>query len=293
MPIREVTAAMPATRTASASGGSPSPAPGTTISALVGAVLRLDPPASGRAGAPGVGLVTQVDGDQAIVFSVRFPRPYRERYQAAVATLLRRLGDDIVLSLRATRSLQNGRHDDASAIEAGWDRLAAGVTLLSPRLRVLIANAAADDLLADRRFFLPPVVGSLRPAVRADAEQLQEAATRLADGESESEHLALHALRGSQRLMIRLSRLDRPSPCHRHERADEAEDRLIAIIEQEAAGEAETARAPASSIDALRSVALQIAFPGQGPKAPGRRKPAATKPAPRRRLARTGGAKAD
>jgi hypothetical protein len=293
IPIRELAAAVPAARTASASAGSLSPAPGATTSPLVGAVLRLDPPAYAHAAARGVGLVAELDCDQVIVFSVRFPRPYHERYDAAVATLLRRLGDDIVLSLRTTRSLQNRRHDGASAIEAGWDRLAAGVMLLCPRLRILIANAAADDLLADRRFFLPPVAGSLRPAVQADAEQLQEAAARLADGENESEHLTIGALRGSQRLMIRLSRLDRPSIGHGSGHARNVEDRLIAIIEQEAAGEAETVRPSTSSIAALRSVALQVAFPGQGPKAPGRRKPAAAKPAPRGRLARTGGAKAD
>lgn len=226
----------------------------------IGTVVKLDPADLPEPTAPmdGAGLVVEVDGDVAILLTLRFPPALGQHYHAAVAALLRRLREDLTLSLRATRNLQNGRDTDRSAVEAGWDRLAAGVTLLSSRLRVQIANAAMDDLLADRRFFLPPVAGVLQPAVKADAARLREAAERLIDGDSEGESLALTALRGPQRLLVRLHRLEGPPGA---DAAQPAAARLIAIIEPEGDGGSATAAPLAPTLASLRFEAAQATAP--------------------------------
>ena len=255
MPSHDFVAAAPAGRV---SGARRPLAQRAAASLGIGTVVKLNAIGRQEPTAPtdGVGLVMEIEDDEAIVLSLRFPPRLGQQYRAAVAALLGRLHEDLTLSLRATRSLQNGRDADRSAIEAGWDRLAAGVALLSLRLRVEVANAATDDLLADRRFFLPPVAGVMRPAVKADAARLLEAAARLSDGDGDGESLALSALRGPQRLLVRLYRLD--GACVGPQAG---EGQLIAIIEPEADGRTARAAPLAPTLASLRFEAAQAASP--------------------------------
>lgn len=206
---------------------------------VAGAVVRLDStgPLRPLSAADGAGLVMAVEADEAVLLAVHFPERLGQQYYAAIATLLRRLSDDLILSYRVTRTLAQGGRVDRVVLEAGWDRLMAGVVLLSSRLRVRAANIATDDLLADRRFFLPPVAGVLRPAVRSDADRLLDAAERVLRSGSEGESLSFAALRGPRRLLVRLHRLDQTSPFGGLAAAVRREDhRLIAIIEPEQSG---------------------------------------------------------
>ena len=261
MPSRDFAAATPDARVDRESGARRPLARRAVASPGIGTVVRLNTIGRQEPTAPtdGAGLVVEIEGDAAIVLSLRFPPTLGQQYHAAVAALLHRLREDLTLSLRATRSLQNGRDTDRSAVEAGWDRLAAGVALLSLRLRVEVANTATEDLLADRRFFLPPVAGVMRPAVKADAARLLEAAARLWDSDGEGESLALTALRGPKRLLVRLSRLDGASCAGAGPQP--AGDQLIAIIEPEADGGTATAAPLAPTLASLRLEAAQALSP--------------------------------
>ncbi|MEH6719396.1 MAG: hypothetical protein V7704_10985 [Aurantimonas endophytica] len=222
---------------------------GGTVAA--GAILRLGATGALQPGSPpdGAGLVLEIERGEAVLLAVRFPTRLGPRYDAAVATLLKRLRDDLILSYRATRTLTQGGRLDRPTLEAGWDRLLAGVALLSSRLRIQAANVATDDMLADRRFFLPPVAGVLRPAVKADAERMLDAAERILQGGSDGESLIFAALRGPQRLLMRLYRLDRsPAFGAVPDALPRGADRLLAVIEAEQPGGAEQASPVASTI---------------------------------------------
>ncbi|UIJ71555.1 hypothetical protein [Aurantimonas sp. HBX-1] len=219
-----------------------------------GAIIRLGPTGAPQPGSAqdGAGLVLEVERGEAVLLAVRFPTRLGPRYDAAIATLLKRLRDDLILSYRATRILTQGGRLDRPTLEAGWDRLLAGVALLSSRLRIQAANVATDDLLADRRFFLPPVAGVVQPAVKADAERMLDAAGRILQGGSAGESLVFAALRGPQRLLMRLYRLDRSPPFgDAPDAAPRVAARLLAVIEAEQPGVAEQASPLASTIACL------------------------------------------
>lgn len=260
MPMHHAISAAPMLHSDRPGAGSPSSPREAAVSLddggafVAGAVLRLGPtrdPQS-RAAVGGAGLVMEIAGSEAVLLTVRFPCQLGQQYHAPVATLLRRLCDDLTLSYRVSQTLTHGGRLNRSALEAGWDRLMAGVALLSSRLRIQVANVATDDLLADRRFFLPPVSGVLRPAVKGDADRLFDAAARLLQGASDGESLAFAALRGPQRLLMRLYRLDRICPFGTvSEAVPRGEDQLIAVFEPEHPGGKEHANPLASTIASL------------------------------------------
>ncbi|HEY9058416.1 MAG TPA: hypothetical protein VIN77_14795 [Aurantimonas sp.] len=198
----------------------------------------------------GAGIVLDRRDSRLWVLSVQVPLPLGERYDAAIATLLRRLAPDLRRSFLVSHRLGTTEQPDRATIESSWDELSVGVVLLSAGLRPLAVNMAAEEIVTTRRFFAPlGCRGSLRAAVNNDNERLRLAAGRIVYGESDVETVALKGVRCSAPLPVTLRAVGCGTGRRRFSAlAGTAEGTLVAIIGAcEANGDANAPRATAAN----------------------------------------------
>ncbi len=181
----------------------------------------------------GAGIVLDRRASRLWVLSVHVPLPLGDRYDAAIATLLRRLAPDLRRSFLISYGLGTTAQPDRATIESSWDELSVGVVLLSAGLRPLAANTVAEEIVTTRRFFAPlGCRGSLRAAVNNDNDRLRLAASRIVYGESDMETVALQGVRCTTALPITLRAVGRGTGSRQLSAlAKSAEETLVAIIE--------------------------------------------------------------
>lgn len=180
----------------------------------------------------GAGIVLHRRDSRLWVLSVQVPLSLGDRYDAAIATLLRRLAPDLRRSFLISYGLGTSEQPDRATIESSWDELSVGVVLLSAGLRPLVVNTAAEEIVTTRRFFAPlGCRGSLRAAVNNDNERLRLAASRIVYGESEVETVDLKGVRCADPLPVTLRAVGRRTASRRFNAlARTDEETLVAII---------------------------------------------------------------
>lgn len=180
----------------------------------------------------GAGIVLHRRASRLWVLSVQVPLPLGDRYDAAIATLLRRLAPDLRRSFLISYGIGTTEQPDRATIESSWDELSVGVVLLSAGLRPLAVNTAAEELVTTRRFFAPlGCRGSLRAAVNNDNDRLRLAASRIVYGESDVETVALKGVRCLAPLPVTLRAVGRGAGRRRSSAlAKSDEETLVAII---------------------------------------------------------------
>ncbi|WP_206453668.1 hypothetical protein [Aurantimonas marina] len=180
----------------------------------------------------GAGIVLHRRDSRLWVLSVQVPLSLGDRYDAAIATLLRRLAPDLRRSFLISYGLGTTEQPDRATIESSWDELSVGVVWLSAGLRPLAANIAAEEIVTTRRFFAPlGCRGSLRAAVNNDNERLRLAAGRIVYGESDVETIDLKGVRCTAPLPVTLRTVGRRNGSGRFNAlAKTDEETLVAII---------------------------------------------------------------
>ncbi|KKN79471.1 hypothetical protein LCGC14_0339300 [marine sediment metagenome] len=180
----------------------------------------------------GAGIVLHRRASRLWVLSVQVPLPLGDRYDAAIATLLRRLAPDLRRSFLISYGLGTTEQPDRATIESIWDELSVGVVLLSAGLRPLAVNTAAEEIVTTRRFFAPlGCRGSLRAAVNNDNDRLRLAASRIVYGESDVETVDLKGVRCTAPLPVTLRAVGRRAGSRRFNAlAKGVEETLVAII---------------------------------------------------------------
>lgn len=164
----------------------------------------------GSAAHGGAGVVLHRRDSSLWALSVQVPLPLGDRYDPAIATLLRRLAPDLRRSFLISHGLGTCEQPDRATIESTWDQLSVGVALLSADLRPLVVNMAAEEIVTTRRFFAPlGDHGALRAAAKNDNDRLRLAASRIVHGESDVESIDLKGVRCTASLPVTLRSVGR------------------------------------------------------------------------------------
>lgn len=113
------------------------------------------------------------------LLTVRLSEGHERRQNDAVSALLRRKAPLLVRAFRAFHAAHSGTRPSPADLEAVWDPLPYGVTLLTSALRPVAGNMAAEDILSTRSLFWPSAhPGRIRAALNGVQDAIEDAAAR-------------------------------------------------------------------------------------------------------------------
>ncbi len=176
-----------------------------------GAAQQAQQEFSAEGGPIDAGLILHDCAQQSWSLTMTAPRERRDAVLPAVLTLLRRLAGDLVDAFVVSHAIGSPDQPSRDRIESTWDPLCTPVLLLDRELVISAANAAAEDLLREARYFRPRFFDDhLALANRNDGQLLEATVNRLLAGRRASARVSLEGLRRSAPLSATLRRAGSP-----------------------------------------------------------------------------------